>query len=101
DGCKKLPGSSRCYCRVSASSSRRGSKKLSNKRSNPNMSKQFTRLKQILAALMLALFPFAQPTSVLASSHMDAPLIILDPAANTTDVYAFVDQDGTEKSLVL
>lgn len=25
----------------------------------------------------------------LASSHMDAPLITLDPAANTTDVYAF------------
>ena len=24
-----------------------------------------------------------------ASSHMDAPLITLDPAANTTDVYAF------------
>jgi hypothetical protein len=32
---------------------------------------------------------------------MDAPLIILDPAANTTDVYAFVDQDGNQKSLVL
>lgn len=30
------------------------------------------------------------------SSHMDAPLITLDPAANTTDVYAFVSQrDGT------
>ncbi len=28
--------------------------------------------------------------SVLASSHMDAPLITLDDAANTTDVYAFV-----------
>src|SRR5580698_1936983 len=28
-----------------------------------------------------------------ASSHMDAPLITLDPAANTTDVYAFVS-DG-------
>ena len=36
-----------------------------------------------------------------ASSHMDAPLITLDPAANTTDVYAFVDQDGDEKTLVL
>jgi hypothetical protein len=32
---------------------------------------------------------------------MDAPLITLDPAANTTDVYAFVDQDGGQKSLVL
>ena len=28
-----------------------------------------------------------------ASSHMDAPLITLDPAANTTDVYAFVSTD--------
>ncbi len=36
-----------------------------------------------------------------ASSHMDAPLITLDPAANTTDVYAFVDQDGDQKSLVV
>ena len=27
-----------------------------------------------------------------ASSHMDAPLITLDDAANTTDVYAFVSQ---------
>jgi hypothetical protein len=30
------------------------------------------------------------PLCVLASSHMDAPLITLDPSANTTDVYAFV-----------
>ncbi len=36
-----------------------------------------------------------------ASSHMDAPLVTLDPAANTTDVYAFVDQEGDDKSLVL
>ncbi len=35
--------------------------------------------------------------SALASSHMDAPLITLDDAANTTDVYAFVtEQDGIE-----
>src|SRR6187455_2437424 len=60
-----------------------------------------TKLKQVVATLLLALFPVALPTNVLASSHMDAPLIILDPAANTTDVYAFVDQDGTQKSLVL
>lgn len=32
-----------------------------------------------------------------ASSHMDAPLITLDDAANTTDVYAFVSQrDGVK-----
>src|SRR5205809_3695897 len=36
-----------------------------------------------------------------ASSHQDAPLVVLDPAANTTDVYAFVDQDGDEKNLVV
>jgi hypothetical protein len=30
------------------------------------------------------------PRAAMASSHMDAPLITLDPAANTTDVYAFV-----------
>jgi hypothetical protein len=65
------------------------------------MSKQFTRLKQVVAMLLLALIPVALPTNVFASSHMDAPLIILDPAANTTDVYAFVDQDGSQKSLVL
>ncbi len=37
-----------------------------------------------LAALM------ASSASLLASSHMDAPLITLDDAANLTDVYAFV-----------
>ncbi len=65
------------------------------------MSTQFTRLKQVVATLMLTLIAVAAPTNVLASSHMDAPLITLDPAANTTDVYAFVDQDGAQKSLVL
>jgi hypothetical protein len=30
--------------------------------------------------------------SAVASSHMDAPLITLDDAANTTDVYAFVSE---------
>ena len=39
-------------------------------------------------------------STAMASSHMDAPLITLDPAANTTDVYAFVDQEGGVKSLV-
>ncbi len=37
----------------------------------------------------LAIMPMLQ-TSVMASSHMDAPMITLDPSANTTDVYAFV-----------
>src|SRR3974377_988020 len=35
-----------------------------------------------------------------ASSHMDAPLITLDPAANTTDVYAFVQNENGVKSLI-
>ena len=35
-----------------------------------------------------------------ASSHMDAPLITRDPAANTTDVYAFVQNENGTKSLV-
>lgn len=41
----------------------------------------------VLALLSLAIV--AVPTSR-ASSHMDAPLVTLDPAANTTDVYSFV-----------
>src|SRR5499427_10367965 len=35
-----------------------------------------------------------------ASSHMDAPLITRDPSANTTDVYAFVQNENGIKSLV-
>lgn len=41
----------------------------------------------------------AVPAFMSASSHMDAPLITLDPAANTTDVYAFVTQHGGAKYL--
>jgi hypothetical protein len=40
------------------------------------------------------------PAPALASSHMDAPLITLDDAANTTDVYAFVREERGMKSLV-
>jgi hypothetical protein len=60
------------------------------------------RLQRVVATLLLAaLTAGLLPATALASSHMDAPLITLDPAANTTDVYAFVDQDGGQKSLVL
>jgi hypothetical protein len=42
------------------------------------------------------------PMQTQASSHMDAPLIVLDPAANTTDVYAFVDVEaGGSKHLTV
>jgi hypothetical protein len=39
------------------------------------------------------------PAAARASSHMDAPLITLDDAANTTDVYAFVSQGPGRKYL--
>src|SRR6266436_2136811 len=39
-------------------------------------------------------------TSVQASCHMDAPLAVLDPAANTTDVYAFVQVENGVKTLI-
>ena len=57
----------------------------------------FKNLQRGVALLLLALMPI----STIASSHMDAPLITLDPSANTTDVYAFVDEDNGQKSLVL
>jgi hypothetical protein len=38
-------------------------------------------------------------SGVLASSHMDAPLITLDDPANTTDVYAFVSEREGEEYL--
>ena len=50
----------------------------------------------LLAAGAFALLP---ATKSLASSHQDAPLIILDPAANTTDVYAFLSEINGVKYL--
>jgi len=50
---------------------------------------------QLMAAAGLLLLP----VSARASSHMDAPLITLDDAANTTDVYAFVSQRYGRKYL--
>jgi hypothetical protein len=52
---------------------------------------------QLLAAAGLLL---VVPIPVGASSHMDAPLITLDDAANTTDVYAFVQKKNGVKVLV-
>jgi hypothetical protein len=58
--------------------------------------------RQLLVGATIAALVFTPVASpVFASSHMDAPLITLDPAANTTDVYAFVDQDDGQKSLVV
>jgi hypothetical protein len=54
----------------------------------------------LLLTGMMAGPAFVGP-SAMASSHMDAPLITRDPSANTTDVYAFVDEDGGRKNLVV
>lgn len=49
--------------------------------------------KTLLAAAAAGLAA-AAPVSAFASSHMDAPLITFDDAANTTDVYAFLSEDA-------
>src|SRR5262249_27881732 len=57
--------------------------------------KKVLNMLQLIAAAGLLLWP--EPAR--ASSHMDAPLITLDDAANTTDVYAFVSQRFGRKYL--
>ena len=52
-------------------------------------------ISRIAAVVLLS----AAPAFLSASSHMDAPLVTLDPSANTTDVYAFVAQRGGVKYL--
>jgi hypothetical protein len=47
-----------------------------------------------LALGAMLMTPVSTASLVRASSHMDAPLITLDPAANTTDVYAFKSRTG-------
>ena len=57
------------------------------------MLKHVRRTLQLAAAAALLVCP----ATAGASSHMDAPLITLDDAANTTDVYAFVSyKDGVK-----
>jgi hypothetical protein len=55
-------------------------------------------LRSILRAALAASLALA-PTAAIASSHMDAPLITLDDAANTTDVYAFLSSRHGAKYL--
>lgn len=55
--------------------------------------------KHLAAAVGAAFLTLAAPAATRASSHMDAPLITLDPSANTTDVYAFLhkrESDGVK-----
>src|SRR5215468_6126571 len=54
----------------------------------------------LLSRCVVALIAAHLIGAVQASSHMDAPLIIRDPAANTTDVYAFVQNENGTKSLI-
>src|SRR5689334_4669753 len=58
------------------------------------------KLPESLRVCAVAILVAHLATPAMASSHMDAPLIILDPAANTTDVYAFVQVENGTKSLV-
>ena len=64
------------------------------------MKQKLTVFQRGAAAMLAGLMAMPAGTPLLASSHMDAPLITLDPAANTTDVYAFVRLVGTNKVLV-
>src|SRR5579883_3061458 len=48
--------------------------------------------KNLLAMVLAGLTLLMMNIGAFASSHQDAPLITLDPAANTTDVYAFLTQ---------
>jgi hypothetical protein len=57
--------------------------------------KKLSGMLQLTAAVGLLMWP----APARASSHMDAPLITLDDAANTTDVYAFVSQRFGRKYL--
>ena len=56
-------------------------------------------MKQITTKLAV-LLAGAIAVPAFASSHMDAPLVTLDPSANTTDVYAFVQTENGVKSLI-
>jgi hypothetical protein len=58
------------------------------------------KLPESLRCIAVAILTAQLATPALASSHMDAPLITLDPAANTTDVYAFVQNENGVKTLV-
>ena len=58
------------------------------------------KLRRALAMALIGVMGIMPMLSIpaLASSHMDAPLVVRDPSANTTDVYAFVrpDQNGNK-----
>jgi Domain of unknown function (DUF4331) len=57
------------------------------------------KLRTVLQLATAAGLLLGVPATGRASSHMDAPLIILDDAANTTDVYAFLSRRDSRKYL--
>ena len=57
-------------------------------------------LRRTLPVVVAGGLLLASSADARASSHMDAPLIVLDDAANTTDVYAFVREEYGRKFLV-
>src|SRR6202047_5422016 len=59
----------------------------------PHWALPFARIGAASSTLLLA------PSIIMASSHMDAPLITRDPSAHITDVYAFVAKVGKFKYL--
>jgi len=67
--------------------------KISNMKTNPLL-----KLSAILGAGVLWCGVLVAPQAM-ASSHMDAPLVTRDPAANTTDLYAFLTERDGEKYL--
>src|SRR5262249_37580705 len=102
----------RCCCRQSNRKSHARSRSAASRRSRSysparqppqpgvkNAMRNLSRLVRGTFALALGGLLFA-PAQAHASSHMDAPLITLDDAANTTDVYAFVQQENGVKTLV-
>ena len=64
------------------------------------MKTRITMLQRAVALTLAGLLAAPATTPVLASSHMDAPLSTLDPAASTTDVYACVQVENGVKTLV-
>jgi len=69
----------------------------SNKLPLPNLYAGASKIGKLTCASLIAACVLQ---SAMASSHMDAPLITRDPSANTTDVYAFVQDENGVKSLV-
>ncbi len=58
-----------------------------------------TKLSKKVLPWVAVLIVIVAPVCGWASSHMDAPLITLDDAANTTDLYAFLSDSGGVKHL--